>query len=73
MYMGEMGKSLGENIKLESLSMKLTKAKTQSQMEFWRNIKPNRNIRKLNFEQCKINDKVVGFIAEFIAEEGISL
>lgn len=64
MHMPAMGKALGTNVKLETLSMKETKAKVPALIEFWKNLMPNRSLRSMNFEKSKCGDKVVVVISE---------
>lgn len=64
MHMAAVGKALGTNVKLETLSMKETRAKAPAMIEFWKGLKPNRSLRVMNFEKSKCGDKVVAVISE---------
>ena len=63
-HMPAIGKAIGTNVKLETLSLKETKAKVPALIEFWKGIKPNRTLRTMNFERSKCGDKVVAVVAE---------
>jgi len=71
--MGPMGKALGENMKIETLSIRDCKARERAQIEFWRGIKDNRSLRVMNLERNRVTDKVASVIAEYIIQEGIVL
>jgi Ran GTPase-activating protein (RanGAP) involved in mRNA processing and transport len=72
-HLPDMGIALGENTKLEVLSMRECKAKSTAHSEFWKNIKPNRKIRIINFERSRLTDRVAAAISEYLLEEGIVL
>lgn len=58
------GRALGSNTRLETLTMRECKSKGPGLIEFWRGIKPNRQIRSINFERSKCGDKVVIAVSE---------
>lgn len=72
-HLGEMGKTLADNLRLENISMRESKAKASSWVAFWVNIMPNKRISVLNLERCKINDRVAGAIADYLTQDSIVL
>lgn len=72
-HLGEMARSLADNFRLESISMRESKAKTQSWIQFFGNLMPNKRIQTLNLERCRINDKIAATLSDYLSLDGIAL
>ena len=52
------GSALGQNNKLEGLSLKENKLKQSEYCSFWSLMTPNRSLKKINVTKTEINDRV---------------